>query len=581
MSKKRRVQKNDPNATGKNTQPQAPAESPRQAPYTIDRMLLDYEGARTGEATRTVLKIGTDQNGNPTAVDQAGTEIDIEATLNSMFETGDLDNYEQLRESVEIEMALNNIPDLMDWPNPGNLAPNPDSETTTVLAYVDTLTSQAEFMVALANEAEAMDDTNHTIALINCVSSKIDWATTIFDDYQQTSTEESGTEEDEPEPNDPEHSLQDRLENANEQAEQAFGYAIQSMEADPQAAPDDETIGHLIRAYRIRANTEAMRRCQHLRRTETGEDVKLAYQSILFDLYHNTEEQQADGWDPEEIYQAAPAEQALEQGREIREQELEEFNRNLPVELDSCFDGFPDPILEQLKATPVEPIGFNTGITLVPESLDPQGPPTYLSHVAFYHEGRKYVNGITAAYPLGYPKELAAKHLTGHLQLEHPNPVLGRQTKREILVAIKAATQGLHSVTNDRLQTFAQKARESKLSNAQLHDLYGYVTEYDEELYETMSKISDVQTPLVSRKKARQVIDFARKTGIGAFHLKEIALAMDWHEVEKLGLHAHKITVANAIKIQNAARAAGFDESAVEQIEDWCLMQSDDGTVEC
>ena len=581
MSKKRRVQKNDPNATGKNTQPQAPAESPRQAPYTIDRMLLDYEGARTGEATRTVLKIGTDQNGNPTAVDQAGTEIDIEATLNSMFETGDLDNYEQLRESVEIEMALNSLPDLTAWPDPGNLAPNPDSETTTVLAYVDTLTSQAEFMVALANEAEAMDDTNHTIALINCVSSKIDWATTIFDDYQQTSTEESGAEEDEPEPNDPERSLQDRLENVNEQAEQAFGYAIQSMEADPQAAPDDETIGHLIRAYRIRANTEAMRHCQHLRRTESGEDVKLAYQSILFDLYHNTEEQQADGWDPEEIYQAAPAEQALEQGREIREQELEEFNRNLPVELDSCFDGFPDPILEQLKATPVEPIGFNTGITLVPESLDPQGPPTYLSHVAFYHEGRKYVNGITAAYPLGYPKELAAKHLTGHLQLEHPNPVLGRQTKREILVAIKAATQGLHSVTNDRLQTFAQKARESKLSNAQLHDLYGYVTEYDEELYETMSKISDVQTPLVSRKKARQVIDFARKTGIGAFHLKEIALAMDWHEVEKLGLHAHKITVANAIKIQNAARAAGFDESAVEQIEDWCLMQSDDGTVEC
>ena len=270
----------------------------------------------------------------------------------------------------------------------------------------------------------------------------------------------------------------------------------------------------------------------------------------------------------------------MDRVREMHQEELHSFNRELPTTLGPAFENASPTIIKQAREMPVEPIGFSVGILTDPKTIHRPGTGNvrfFYSHVAYWHEGRRHVHGVTDPHPVNFPRELAVRQMEAAQEVEHPDPLLNENRNLGTWEKALFASYGAHSVTPEAMLEFVRKAGQLMTSKHALYELIGSAVDFHPGLTDALAKMGGMSLPIINRKKAQHVIRAARQTGLDEFQLARIAEAMEWNDPEDLGINEPEHTGLTMRSVLRAAAQAGFDEEAVEEMRTWLEMQDASG----
>ena len=357
-----------------------------------------------------------------------------------------------------------------------------------------------------------------------------------------------------------------------------------AVRANPEILNGEEQAGAsgIQHAARITSVAAAMNHCLEEMTPESGTAEQAAYCRLLFDLYHNASRQELkwresipDGLLPETGEGSVP--DAMQKIREMHQERLHTFNRGLPTTLGRAFDKASPEIIKQAQGILVEPIGFRVGVLSGPESewIHGIGSTRYFySHVAYWHQGRRRVHGVNDPHPADFPRELVMQQTKATMRIEHPDPELQQTIRRAAQEKHIFAAHGGHAVSPEAMQQFIRTAEPLMPSRSALQDLIDMSVEFHPGLTGALAGMGGMNLPVISRRRAQQVIRAARQAGLDDFQLMRIAEAMDWCDPQALGIEEPEYTSTTIERVLQAAAQAGFDEGATQEMRDWFEIEA-------
>ena len=537
---------------------------PKTPPYTLQELMRDHGQDETlPSPTVPPIRVFEDEFGNPVG-------IDARETLASLDE----------EERAELEDMLGLGETLQDgWPEPGDLGLPPGASAELAMATAGIYLLQAETICTDGEQAAARQDRTRTLAHLGCLAVNMDDTNNLLDNLDGF-----GNNGDQNWRALAIQQLLERFTQLEGRVETLHEEYLKMLELLVRENPEIREIPDMAgtqHAVRITSAATAMSHCREQIATASTPAAQAAYCRLFFDLYHNAahheltlRENNPDGTLPATLDAGArdTVGNTMDRVREMHQGELHSFNNELPTTLGPAFKDASPTIIQQAQEILVEPIGFSVGVLTDPETIWRPGTGNvkfFYSHVAYWYEGHRHVHGVTDPHPMNFPRELAIRQTEAARETEHPDPEL--QQNGDIGAWEKAlfASYGAHSVSQEAMQEFVRKAGRLMMSKHALYELIGTAVDFHPGLTDALAKMGSMKLPIISRKKAQNVIRVARQNGLDEFQLARIAEAMEWHNPEALGINEPEYSSRTMRSILQAAEQAGFDEEAVEEMRAW------------
>ena len=578
MAKRKRSKRN----RSQNAPPKAPPKAPDKAPpYTLRELMRDHgQDENLPVPTVPPIRIFQDEFGNPLDIDARETLAALEG---------------EERAELEEMLGLGNEPgdETRDiWPEPGDLAIPPGASAELAMATAGVYLLQAEAICTDGEQAAREQDRTGTLAHLGCLAVNMDDTNDLLDNLERF-----GNNGDQNWRAVTVQRLLERFTQLEERVETLHQEYLEMLEPlvreNPKILRNPEVLQSLEmpdmagaqHVVRIKSAEAAMRHCREQIATASTPAEQAAYCRLFFDLYHNAAHHELElRMDtPDRTIPATlgpDAGDTMGRIREMHQEELHSFNRELPTTLGPAFENASPAIIKQAREMPVEPIGFSVGILTDPETIHRPGTGNvrfFYSHVAYWHEGRRHVHGVTDPHPVNFPRELVVRQMQAAQEVEHPDPLLNENRNLGTWEKALFATHGAHSVSPEAMRGFVRTARQFMTSKHALYEMIGAAVDFHPGLTDALAKMGGMSLPIISRKKAQHVIRAARQTGLDEFQLARIAEAMEWHDPEELGINEPEHTGLTMRSVLRAAAQAGFDEEAVEEMRTWLEMQDASG----